>query len=131
MTSLLKVLPIALGLAISGCGAAVEQKEDLLTAAGFQYRPADTPERVAALARLPAHKFVRQVTNGQAFWLYADPTVCKCVYAGSDSAFSAYKQAVFQQKLADENLMAAQMYQDATVNQFELGPWAPWAPFYY
>lgn len=131
MTSLRYGLLLALGLAASGCSAGIIQKEDMLSAAGFQYRPADTPQRIAALQTLPAHKFVRQVRNGRAFWLYADPAICKCIYAGSDEAFSAYKQAVFQQKLADENLMAARISQDAAIDRIELGPWAPWGPYYY
>ena len=36
------------------------QKEDLLAAAGFQVRPADSPHRVAALKLLPPNKFVRE-----------------------------------------------------------------------
>lgn len=131
MASLRSFLLFSMGLALSGCSAGVVQKEDLLSASGFQYRPADTPQRIASLQTLPAHRFVRQVRDGRAFWLYADPTVCKCVYAGSDEAFSAYKQAVFQQKLADENLMAARISQDAAIDQLELGPWAPWGPYYY
>ena len=131
MSSSRTLLLLALGLAVSGCSGAIVQKEDMLAAAGFQYRPADTPERIAALQKLPAHRFVRQVRSGKAFWLYADPAVCKCIYAGSDEAFSAYKQAVFQQRLADENLMAAQINRDAAIDQLELGPWAPWGPYYY
>ena len=131
MTCLRNVVLLALGLAASACSGAVVQKEDMLSASGFQYRPADTPQRIAALQKLPAHRFVRQVRNGRAFWLYADPTVCKCIYAGSEDAFSTYQQAVFQQRLADENLMAARISRDAAIDQLELGPWAPWGPYYY
>ncbi len=131
MASLRSALLFAMGLALSGCSAGIIQKEDMLSAAGFQYRPADTPQRVASLQTLPAHKFVRQVRNGRAFWLYADPTICKCIYAGTDEAFSAYKQEMFRQRLADENLMAARIAQDAAIEQWELGPWAPWAPYYF
>ncbi len=130
MASLRRALLFAFGLALTGCAGAIVQKEDMLSAAGFQYRPADTPQRIAALTKLPAHRFVRQVRNGKAFWLYADPAVCKCIYAGSDEAFSAYKQAMFQQRLADENLRAAEASRDAAIDQLELGPWAPWGPYY-
>ena len=40
-------------------------------------------------------------------------------------AYAAYRQAVFQQRLADENMMAAQISRDAAIDQLELGPWAP------
>lgn len=122
---------LAACLVAGGCSTAIVQKEDMLAAAGFESRPADTPQRIAALQGLPAHRFVRQIRDGRQFWLYADPTVCRCVYAGDDRAYSRYRQEVFRQRIADENRLAAQEYQDATVAQFELGPWAPWAPFYY
>ena len=64
MTCLRNVVLLALGLAASACSGAVVQKEDMLSASGFQYRPADTPQRIAALQKLPAHRFVRQVRNG-------------------------------------------------------------------
>lgn len=131
MASLRSVLLVSIGLACAGCSTGIVQKEDLLSASGFQYRPADTPQRIASLQTLPAHRFVRQVRDGRAFWVYADPTVCKCLYTGSDEAFSAYKQLVFQQRLADENLMAARISQDAAIDRLELGPWAPWGPYYY
>lgn len=124
------ILSLAVCLAAAGCSAAIAQKEDMLSAAGFQSRPADTPQRVAALRSLPAHRFVRQVRGDQQFWLYADPTVCRCVYAGDDRAYSRYRQEVFQQRIADENRFAAQEYRDAAMAQFEMGPWAPWDPFY-
>ena len=68
---------------ISGCASPqqqVAQKEDLLAAAGFQVRIADTPQRLAAMKRLPPNKFVTRVVNGQPVYLYADPLVCRCVH---------------------------------------------------
>jgi hypothetical protein len=111
------------GLVLAGCQTAnVQNKENLLAAAGFQIRPADTPEKLAALKSLPPHKFVQQVKNGQPIWLYADPTICKCLYAGNQSAWQAYRQMVFQQNIASEQQMTALLNQQAA---FDFGVWGP------
>ena len=49
--------------ALSGCAQQVQQKEDMLAAAGFKPVPANTPQRQASLAALPLHKFTHQVRN--------------------------------------------------------------------
>ncbi len=119
-------LALATGLAVAGCQtASVQQKENLLSAAGFVPQPANTPQRVAAMKKLPPNKFVQQVQNSQIVYLYADPIVCQCVYFGNQAAYAQYRQMVFQKNLADERQMTAMMAQ----NSFEFGPWN--APFMY
>jgi hypothetical protein len=112
----------ALALGIAGCVSAqqqVAQKEDLLAAAGFQVRPADSPHRVAAMKRLPPNKFVIKVVNGNPVYLYADPLDCNCVYFGNQQNWDAYKQEMFAKQLADEQQMTAIMSQDS----WDWGPW--------
>jgi hypothetical protein len=116
-------------LLLGGCvQQQVTQKEDLLSAAGFSSKPADTPQRAAFLSRLPPHKFVRQVRNGQPVWFYADPTICACLYAGDTRAYDNYRHEVFETHLADEREMTAQMNADAAL---DWSMWGPWAPYYY
>jgi hypothetical protein len=95
------------------------QKEDLLAAAGFQVRPADSPHRVAAMKRLPPNKFVTKVVNGNPVYLYADPLVCNCVYFGTQQNWDVYKQEMFQKQLANEAQMTAILNQEA----WDWGPW--------
>ena len=121
-------LAISFGLALAGCQSmpqAVQQKEDLLSAAGFTPQPANTPQRLAAMKKLPPNKFVQQTNNSQMVYVYADPIVCQCVYFGNQAAYAQYRQMVFQQRLADERQMTAVMAQDS----FDFGPWG--APFMY
>ncbi|KRE16825.1 hypothetical protein ASE63_13920 [Bosea sp. Root381] len=78
-------LAIALNLVLAACQStpqAVQQKEDLLSAAGFTPQPANTPQRIAAMKKLPPNKFVQQTKNSQIVYVYADPVVCQCVYFG-------------------------------------------------
>ncbi len=119
-------IPALLGAALllSGCQttAGIQNKEDMLSAAGFILQPADTPARLAALKALPPNKFVRKVQGGTVVYVYGDPIVCKCVYFGSQQAYGAYRAMMFQQNMADEQRMTAFMMQDST---FDFGPWGP------
>jgi hypothetical protein len=106
----------------------VEQHEDLLSAAGFIVRPANTPERQAMLHRLPPHKFVQRVNGDVVHYVYADPLVCGCLYVGTQQAYNQYKANVLQQNLADEQQMTAQTYSDASWNWSAWGPWGGAGP---
>lgn len=113
-------------IAIAACqsqGALVAEKEDNLAAAGFIVRPANTPERVTMLNRLPPHQFVQRINGDVVHYVYADPLVCGCLYVGTQQAYGQYKQNQLQQHLADEQLMTAQTYTDTTWNW---GAWGPW-----
>src|ERR1700722_20550232 len=114
--------------AIAACqsqSALVTQSEDNLAAAGFVVRPANTPERIAMLNRLPPHHFVQRVKGDVVHYVYADPLVCGCLYVGTQQAYNQYKLHQQQQNLADENQMSAQMYSDAAWNWNAWGPWGP------
>ena len=106
-------------ITVSACANQVQNKEDMLAAAGFTLVPASTLERQAALSALPPHKFVHQVRNSVVIFTYADPTICDCLYVGNQAAYDRYRQNVFAQNLADEQQMTAQM------NQMDWGPWGP------
>jgi len=112
--------------ALGGCETPqqrVEHKEDALAAAGFQVKPANTPEREAMIKRLPPNKFVQRTHGDAAYYVYADPLVCNCLYVGTQQAYDALKEHEREQHLADENQMTAQIYSDSTWNW---GAWGPW-----
>ena len=107
----------------------IENKEDLLSASGFKVIPANTPARQSALFTLPPHQFIREIKNGQVRYAYADPTVCGCLYVGDQAAFGTYRQNVFNQNIANEQLMAANDYAMAS---WDWGPWGgPWGGYFY
>ncbi len=116
------VLVLAASAAAAGCAAQVQQKEDLLAAAGFTLVPADTPQRQASLASMPPHKFSRQVRNNAVIYTYADPTICDCLYVGNEAAYDRYRQEVFAKNLANEQAMTAETYQM---------DWGGWGPGWY
>jgi hypothetical protein len=114
---------------LAGCQTpqqAVSAKEDMLAAAGFTVRPADTPARETALHTLPPDKFVTHTHNGNLVYVMADPLVCNCLYIGNQQAWDRYKNELFTQHIADEQQMTATMYQD----RWDWGgwDWGPWGP---
>ena len=119
MSSNISRLAAALGVcvAVSACTAAVTKREDTLAAAGFTLLPAGTLERQNALASLPPHKFIHQVRNGKVVFVYADPTICDCLYIGDQAAYDRYRANVFAKNLANEQQMTAQ------INEMNWGAW--------
>jgi hypothetical protein len=118
---------------LGGCATqAVTQQENMLVAAGFQFKPADTPAKQAFLKTLPAHQFAYQIHDGRNLWLYADPSICNCLYAGNDNAYQAYRHEVFEKRIADQQLQAAQLNQDSVIEGnmalMGWGPYGPWFP---
>src|SRR5579885_729823 len=70
----------------------VAQKEDQLAAAGFEVKPANTPEREQMLRRLPPNRFVQRVHGDNVHYVYADPIVCNCLYVGTQQAYNNLKE---------------------------------------
>ncbi len=132
---------VTIGLTLAACQTSPErvaQREDHLAAAGFVIRPANTPERQAMLTRLPAHKFVMRTHGDQVHYVYADPTVCQCLYVGSQQAYSKYvadRQARRRDKQLVDALEAnhdaaeadfrAEAYTDPNWNWTVWGTWGP------
>jgi len=111
-------------LSLAGCATLqagdTRATEDLLAAAGFQMKPADTPERLAHLQTLKARTLVRRPENGEPRYVYADPTVCQCLYVGTEQQYQEYRKLAQQKAAADEALWAAEDSREAW------GYWALW-----
>jgi hypothetical protein len=66
--------------------------------AGFRMREANTPEKMARLNSIPPHKFVPHRKNGVRYYVYADPTSCRCAFVGDETAMKAYRDMVAPQR---------------------------------
>ncbi|GAJ29782.1 hypothetical protein [Acidomonas methanolica] len=111
--------------ALSACETPSDRiatREDHLAAAGFAFKPADTPSLQAMLNRLPQHQFLRRVHDGKTFYVYADETVCGCLYVGDEFAFYRYRQSRQQDAYQRASQLGALNYQD---NTWSWGPWMP------
>ena len=118
----ISILPlVALGFSVTGCAAIrthqTVETEQVLAAAGFQVKPADTPEKFAHLQTLTPRKVVRYTRDGQPQYVYADPETCRCLYVGDEKRYQRYQELSLQKQIADEQLSEERTY---------WGPWGPW-----
>ena len=103
--SRLCVTAVVLVMLLAGCAAIEKQEtrstEQLLSAAGFGIKPADTPDKLATLQAMKQNKLVRRQTkDGRLQFLYADAGVCRCVYVGDEQAYQRYQDLAVQQQIA-------------------------------
>jgi hypothetical protein len=88
-TALLLAVPALVG---TGCAPIqryqARQTEQTLAAAGFQKRPADTPE----LRSAPPYRITSRTQGGNVVYTYADPDNCHCVYVGGDKEYFEYER---------------------------------------
>jgi uncharacterized protein YceK len=126
MTSLARslVLLTAALLLLAGCATIRRQQatsnKELLAAAGFQTRSADTPEGRAQLDTLPPLKLVRRDDDGSRVYMFSDPQGCHCLYVGGPTEYSKYQRLRIQRRIAADDSAAA-------LNRWPWGPW--WGPW--
>lgn len=121
-------LSVAVVGALCGCASTqtrVQHKENLLAAAGFDARPASTPQREAELKSLPPNRFVTRAKDDHVEYLYADPLVCNCLYTGNQRAFDSFRHEVFERRLADQRQLTAEMYSEPP-GWWNGWRWSPW-----
>jgi len=83
-------------LAASGCATIeqdqVTQVEQMLSAAGFQQKLADTPEKMTHLQTLPQLDVTGHKDGDKPRYVYADAAYCRCLYVGDEAAYQRYRQ---------------------------------------
>ncbi len=116
----LTVLAVATVLVIvTGCST-TKQTENLLSAAGFNTLPANTPERQAHLKTLPPHKVTLVVRDGKTYYVYPDQAQ-QVLYVGQQAQYDEYQKLRLQKQLAEDQVQAADMNADAG--------WGAWGGF--
>src|SRR6266403_3646361 len=111
---------IALLALTIGC-ATTNTHTDLLSAAGFKLLPANAPKKQELLKTLTPGKLTLITWKGKQFYVQPDAPNNQA-YVGTPAEYQAYQQLRLAQKLTNDNLMAAQMNQDAMMS------WGPWGP---
>ena len=125
------VVAVALTMlaALYGCASyEAQNKETLLSAAGFRTRTPATPQQQAMFNRMAPYKVERRVRNGKVLYTFADKQK-NLVYIGGESEYQRYKQLGLQQQIAQNQLEAAQINEEASL--YNWGPyWGPWNPWW-
>jgi len=111
-----------LALALGCAGTQTQTKENLLIAAGFKVIVPHTVAQQQKLQSLSPDKVTLVEKGGQTYYVFPDAAHNQA-YVGGPRQFEAYKQLRFENKLANENLEAAQMNQDASM---DWGAWGGW-----
>lgn len=123
MKPLTSILAIAtLCTAVLACAYQPESKRDLLSDSGFRILSLNTPAKVAAFKKLPAHRLTRTTVKGKTVWVYPDQNVCGCLYVGTQVAYDAYIKKATQQMIDTRvnQMNASQDYYNPTAMQESL-----------
>ena len=118
--------PFGLLLILSGCASlGAQDTENMLAAAQFTMKKATTPAQLTNLKSLPQNTISVHVKNGKNFYVYADAAQCQCVYIGNEAAYQNFQQIKIAKNIASDQLMAAEMNQQAMMD------WGAWGPGFY
>ena len=108
---------------VAGCaGNQVQNKENLLIAAGFKVIVPKTPAQQQKLQALPVDKVSLVQKGGKTYYVFPDAANNQA-YVGGPQQYQSYKQLRLENKLANDNLEAAEMNQEASMN---FGAWGGW-----
>ena len=110
---------------IAGCATtttSIQDKESMLTAAGFKTIAPKTPAQQQKLQQMQVGQVAQIQKNGRTYYVVADPPR-NVVYVGGPTEYQNYQQMRAQRQLAQENYETAAMYQDAAMQWDTWGGW--------
>jgi len=113
----------ALLVLAAGCaGTQTESKANLLIAAGFKTVAPKTAAQQQKLQALPPGKVAMIQKGGKTYYVFPEAANNRAL-VGGPKQYQAYQQLRLANKLANENLESAEIYQDASMNW---GAWGGW-----
>ncbi len=124
------ITAVALLAFATGCANDLHEKENMAIAAGFKVISPTKPDQVAILKTLPADKVTQVKYKGKTYYVLPDLKNNQA-YVGGPQQLQAYKALRAQKQIANENLMAAEMNQAASMNWGAWGAWGGWGPGWY
>jgi len=127
---------VAMMAVLAGCqtirNEGAKSTEQMLSAAGFQMKLAQTPEQLANIRSMQQRTLIPHVKDGQNIYVYADSEFCQCIYVGAESNYQEYQRMSYQKELADQQQTTAEMESENFINESAMmdwdvwGPWEPW-----
>ena len=111
-----------LALAVGCTGMTTQSKENLLIAAGFKTVVPKTAAQQQKLQALPPDKVAMVQKGGNTYYVFPEAANNRAL-VGGPKQYQAYQQLRLANKLANENLESAEIYQDASMNW---GAWGGW-----
>ena len=125
MISATVLLALTVGCATTG---STQNKESMLVASGFKVITPKTAAQQQKLQKLPPGHVAMVNRQGKTYYIFPDAAHNQA-YVGGPKEYQAYQQLRAANKLAQENLESAEMYNDASMNWGAWGGWgAGWGP---
>jgi hypothetical protein len=128
-------LIVLIGLSVfDGCASwDASSQEAMLSAAGFKTRTPSTAAQQAMFARMVPYKVERRERHGKVLYAYADKQK-NLLYIGGEAEYQRYQELGIKQSIAQSQLQAAQINEDASLYD-RWGPywgpaWGPWEPWW-
>ena len=97
--------------------------ENMLAAAGFKQRPIKTEAQLADFRDIPAHMIRPATYKGRAVYVYADPTICGCLYIGGPAAYNNYLRGATARMRQEYKSEATGSGYTASPRMLDGGPW--------
>ena len=117
---------LATGLLVLAVGCAVSKdRENALVAAGFKVITPKTAAQEQKLKALPTNRVTMTEKDGKTLYMYPD-VARNVAYVGGPKQYQAYRQIRIDQKISDENLEAAQINEEQSMEWNEWDGWGPW-----
>ena len=105
-------------IVLVGCASMTSSNtESLLSAAGFRVRTPQTPKQQQIYAALPPYQVERASVKGHVFYVYKDEKA-GVAYVGREQEYQRYQQLAIQQQIAQNQIMAAEMEQQAALDWY-------------
>ncbi len=114
-------------VSFAGCASLqAPNTESLLSAAGFKTKTPSTPKQTAFYNGLSTFELQRHVVKGHVVYTYADKKNV-VIYFGDEKAYQRYRALALKQQIAEEQVSAAEMNEDAAL---DWNGWGPWGTFW-
>jgi len=119
---------------LAGCAStqtSTQNRESMLVASGFKVITPKTAAQQQKLQNLPPGKVTMIQKGGKTYYIFPDPSHNRA-YVGRPKEYQAYQQMRATNKLVNENLETAEMYQDTEMQWSMWGGWGAgegvWGP---
>ena len=130
MKNLILLLPLIAAALFTSCASTGSSgTEQLLSAAGFRIKSPETLEQQKIFDQLPAYKVHRGTHDGKIFYAYKDEAQ-RVAFIGGEKEYQKYQELAVQRRIAQDQIMAAQMNRDLAYGWY--GAYRPaYGRFYY
>ncbi len=128
----LNIILLFAALSLLFACAEIEEKERLLSAAGFSMKYADTPEKLDHLKLQEQHELIPFIKDEKTYFVYADSSNCHCMFVGDETAYQQFNKLQIEHEIADEQRLTAEINREWELDSRQWDPWGngPWNGIY-